>query len=85
MSYEQYSADPKTKSAVERQLQIITEAAYRLGSEGDSLCPGEDWRGMENLLRHSYHRVDDALIWQTIQSDLSALREAVSFALLRLS
>jgi uncharacterized protein with HEPN domain len=59
MDLADYEADVKTRSAVERQLQIITEAAYRLGDEADILCPGPDWKGfmgMGNILRHAYHR-----------------------------
>ena len=80
LNYRQYEADQKTKSAVERQLQIITEAAYRLGSEADVLCPGPDWKGwmgMGNLLRHGYHKIDDAVVWETVKNDMQALREAV--------
>lgn len=74
----------KTKSAVERQLQILTEAAYRLGDEADLVCPGPDWKGymgMGNLLRHSYHRIDDQIIWDTVKLELPGLKEAVSRAL----
>jgi uncharacterized protein with HEPN domain len=70
--------DIKTKSAVERQLQIITEAAYRLGDEADTVCPGPDWKGfmgMGNLLRHAYHRIDDAIVWNTVKVELPALRK----------
>jgi len=34
MDFDVYRGDLKTKSAVERQLQIITEAAVRLGRMG---------------------------------------------------
>jgi uncharacterized protein with HEPN domain len=76
--------DIKTKSAVERQLQIITEAAYRLGDEADTVCPGPDWKGfmgMGNLLRHAYHRIDDAIVWNTVKVELPALRKAITSAL----
>lgn len=79
-----YKADLKTKSAVERQVQIITEAAYRLGGEAEILCPGPDWtglRGMGNILRHAYHRVDDQIIWDTVQSEFPPLKTAVIKAL----
>ena len=39
MSYLQFCADQKTKSAVERQLQIITEAANRLGTMPTYFAP----------------------------------------------
>ena len=82
--FDVYENDLKTKSAVERQLQIITEAAYRLGDEAEVLCPGPDWKGfmgMGNILRHGYHKVDDKIVWDTVKIDLPALREAVSSAL----
>ncbi len=84
LDYQRYHADPKTKSAVERQLQIITEAAHRLGSDAEALCPGPDWKGwvgMGNILRHAYHKVDDAIIWETLQNDMQLLGKAVTRAL----
>ena len=84
---EAYLADRKTRSAVERELQIITEAAIRLGNEADALCPGPDWkniRGLGNILRHVYHRVDDRIIWNAVQEDLPPVRKAVDRALVRL-
>lgn len=56
MDLEVYKADFKTKSAVERQMQIITEAAVRLGDDAERLVPSPDWkglRGMGNVLRHA--------------------------------
>jgi uncharacterized protein with HEPN domain len=61
---EAYKADFKTKFAVERQMQVIAEAAVRLGEDADAIAPGPDWRGfrgMGNILRHAYHRIDDEL------------------------
>ncbi len=84
MTFDIYQIDRKTRSAVERELQIISEAAVRLGDVAETLCPGPDWsniRGMGNILRHAYHRVDDKIIWNTIEQDLPPLREAISEAL----
>jgi uncharacterized protein with HEPN domain len=84
IDFDFYVEDMKTKSAVERQLQIITEAAYRLGDEADTLCPGPDWKGfmgMGNLLRHAYHRIDDAIVWNTVKVELPALRKAITNSL----
>jgi uncharacterized protein with HEPN domain len=48
MDFDGYRGDQKTKSAVERQMQIITEAAIRLG-DGDRLCPGVDGKGFRGM------------------------------------
>ena len=45
MNFEGYKADLRTKFAVERQMQVIAEAAVRLGDEADSVAPGPDWKG----------------------------------------
>ncbi len=84
MTFESYQADLRTKSAVERQMQIMTEAAIRLGRDAEQIAPGPDWegfRGMGNLLRHAYHRIDDQIIWNTVKDELPLMREAASKAL----
>jgi uncharacterized protein with HEPN domain len=86
MAFDVCRGDLKTKSAVERQMQIITEAAVRLGDDGDRLCPGVDWkgfRGMGNILRHGYHRIDDKLVWDTVKDELPPVKAAVLRALKR--
>jgi uncharacterized protein with HEPN domain len=84
LDFEGYKEDRKTRSAVERELQIITEAAVRLGDEAETLCPGPDWagfRGMGNVLRHAYHRVDDEIVWNTVKEELAPMRDAIVIAL----
>ena len=84
LGFEGYQVDMKTRSAVERELQIITEAAIRLGDEAEKLCPGPDWkgfRGMGNILRHQYHQVNDEIVWNTVKDELPPMRAAVSKAL----
>jgi hypothetical protein len=36
MNFESYKADLRTKFALERQMQVIAEAAVRLGDEADN-------------------------------------------------
>ena len=87
MDFRAYRKDQKTKSAVERQLQIVTEAAIRLGDDAERLCPGIDWagfRGMGNILRYVYHRVDDEIVWNTVKQELPPMAEAVAKALVKL-
>lgn len=37
---------------------------------------------MGNILRHSYHRVDDGIVWNTVKEDLPELRSIVKKLLL---
>ena len=80
MEFAAYQSDVKTKAAVEREFSILSEAAYRLGAEAETLCPGPDWtglRGMGNVLRHAYHRTNDQVIWEAIRTELGPLKAAV--------
>ncbi len=84
MDFTGFSEDPKTVSAVERQLQIVSEAATRLGAEAGKKCPGIAWpeiRGIGNWLRHAYDAIELPTIWETVKNDLPPLKAAVLRAL----
>ncbi len=86
MSLEQVRADRKTEAAVERELQIITEAAARLGTKAEEFCPGQDWRnirGLGNVLRHAYDRIDPEDFWSIVKNDLPSLKQEVDRALIQ--
>ena len=86
MDLDEFKGDSKTRAAVERMLQVISEAAIRLKDEAEIVCPGVPWRevrGIGNWLRHQYDRVDVETIWNTIQDDLPSLKAAVERALAR--
>jgi uncharacterized protein with HEPN domain len=79
-----YQQDEKTRAAVERKMQILTEAVIRLEREDPAAYPEIEWsayRGMGNFLRHSYHRVSDEIVWNTVKEDLPLLRKIVEAAL----
>lgn len=81
LTFAQYLENRKTRAAVERELQIISEAAYRLAGDAEILCPGIPWhevRAIGNVLRHGYHAIHDELIWKTIHSDLATLKTEVN-------
>jgi uncharacterized protein with HEPN domain len=85
---EAFERDAKTEAAVERKLQIVSEAAIRLGDRAETLCPGLPWpniRGIGNWLRHEYHRVDSLTIWKTVTDGLPPLKASVTKALKALS
>jgi uncharacterized protein with HEPN domain len=88
IDFNAYRADDKTKAAVERKIQVLTEAIIRLDDESPGAYPEIDqkgYRGMGNILRHSYHRVDDDIVWNTVKEDLPDLRAIVQKLLRALS
>lgn len=88
MDFAAYQSDDKTRSAVERQMLTISEASKALGRFAEELCPGDDWkgfRGMGDLLRHAYHRIDDRLVWDSVTTELPSLKLSVRKALTSLS
>ena len=84
MNFTAYQRDEKTRAAVERKMQILTEAVIRLEMEGPQAYPEIDskgYRGMGNVLRHPYHRVSDEIVCNTVKDDLPLLRKIVEKAL----
>jgi uncharacterized protein with HEPN domain len=71
--------DEKTRDAVERCLERISEAAKKLGSAVEEAQPNIPWRnirGLGNVLRHDYDAVDDVAIQHIIEQELGPLRQA---------
>lgn len=84
LDFDAYRRDLKTKSAVERQILVLTEAAIRLGADSGPRYLGPDWRSwcnMGNVIRHAYHRVSDEIVWNTIKQELPELRQSVDHVL----
>ena len=85
MDFQAFAADAKTRDAVERCIERITEAAVRLGPERlAAIAPDtalRDVEGLGNVLRHEYQRVNARLIWDTATTDVPALRSACAKAL----
>jgi uncharacterized protein with HEPN domain len=76
MSFDRFSADPKTVKAVELNLILIGEAANQVPAEVEQHYPQIPWqlmRAMRNRLVHVYFSVDEQLLWDTIQNDLPLL------------
>ena len=77
---EQFRGDGEKQDAVSRRLQIIGEAAKHIPKNLRDRRPEIPWAsivGMRNILTRAYHDEDPALLWRTVQTRLSSLREAV--------
>jgi uncharacterized protein with HEPN domain len=79
--------DGLRRDAVERCLERICEAGFRLGDRAEALMPGQSWRairGLGNRLRHAYDRIDLTVIWGVITERLPALKADATAALAKL-
>ncbi len=72
--------DAKTFSAVERQLEIIGEAANKLPNSFYRDYPNIPWKdiiGMRHILIHEYFGVQPSMVWQVVERDLPPLKAAI--------
>jgi uncharacterized protein with HEPN domain len=68
------------QSAVERQLEIIGEAANNLTEEFKDKYPEMEWnklRGFRNIIVHEYFGVSTQVVWSSIQLRIPQLKEIV--------
>ncbi|MBD0268779.1 MAG: DUF86 domain-containing protein [Cyanobacteria bacterium Co-bin8] len=76
LTYEAYLDSILVQSAVERQLEILGEAARRLSDEFRQAHQEIDWRriiGLRNILIHRYDEIRQQTIWTTVVSELESL------------
>ena len=80
MTLESFMADQKTCDAVVRNLEIIGEACNNVTKHHPEFAaqhtaiPWGFAYEMRNALAHGYFTVDLAIVWQTLQKDLSPLQ-----------
>ena len=76
MEYESFREDDKSIRAVEMNFIIIGEAANQIPEELEEKHTTIPWnlmRAMRNRIVHVYFKVDEKLMWDTIQNDLPPL------------
>lgn len=73
MDFGTFCSDQRTRSAVQREVFVLGEAAKHL-PEAIRARHGEvNWRGMVGLrdvLAHHYFRIDDAILWDVVRNEL---------------
>ena len=72
----QYEKDIKTKSAVERQLGIIGEAAKKLSDTEPEIELNHIYQiiSVRNRIIHAYDTIDDSIIWAIWKNHLTGLK-----------
>lgn len=75
-----FMLDTRNSDAVLRNLEIIGEAVKKLPPElraREAEIPWKDIAGLRDNLAHAYFRIDLALIWDVVTSELPELDAAV--------
>jgi uncharacterized protein with HEPN domain len=80
-----YKKDLKTKKAVERNLEIIGEAVYRILKidQNFDLVNAKSIIGTRNRIIHGYDKISDEVIWTIISRELPNLKNQVDSLLAR--
>jgi uncharacterized protein with HEPN domain len=78
-SFEDYTIDSKTQSAVERQLGIIGEAVNKLKQECPDETPENSQQivGFRNRIIHAYDSIDNSIVWVILKRYLGPLKQEV--------
>lgn len=78
ITFAQYIADRKTRNAVERNLEIIGEAARNVSENARNMFPDIPWRsviGLRNIIAHEYGEILHEKVWGICTNRLPALIE----------
>jgi uncharacterized protein with HEPN domain len=81
-----YRADLKLRRAIERCVEIISEASRHIPVQLKSAYPDQPWdeiASIGNLLRHHYERIDDLIMWKIAARSLPELRPVITAMLQR--
>ena len=80
MDLDAYKASFVTLKAVERCVEIVSEASRHLPATLTAAYPNIPWgdiRGIGNRLRQEYQRVDDEIIWFVATKSLPELKQVI--------
>lgn len=86
-TFEQFSQDRMARLALERAIEIISEAARHLPAEFTDKHPSIPWariKAIGNVLRHEYHRISSKIIWDVVTAELDTLEVVLRQELSRL-
>lgn len=81
LDFDGFMADSKTVDAVERNFEIIGEAANQFPKSLQEANPAIAWHSVvsfHNRLIHGYFGVDYQILWYVIQNDLPDLENKFS-------
>jgi uncharacterized protein with HEPN domain len=81
MTYDAFAGDRAVHDAVLYHLLVIGEAVKHLPPALTDAWPEVSWQAsvrMRDRLVHGYFHVSTAIVWETIETDLPGLRDAIA-------
>lgn len=78
-NFRSYEADPKTRSATERQLGIIGEALSKFRKVEPQIIIENDKQivALRNRLVHAYDSIDNAIVWMILKRHLAGFKKEI--------
>ena len=86
MTLESFRGDPVVRRAAAYAIQTISEAVRNIPDEWLADFPTQPWgqiKAIGNRIRHEYFRIDDAILWEVITTDVPALKTVMEAMLVR--
>jgi hypothetical protein len=80
MSFEEFMADEKTRSAVVFKIENIGEASKNIPRAAKlkyKEIPWADMAGMRNKIAHFYFGIDYEIVWRVVKDDLRLLEPSI--------
>jgi len=80
LDVEKFETDVAARLAIERCLEIISEASRHIPSEVTGRYPNVSWpkvRAIGNRLRHEYDQLDSLIIWNTAVLSVPELKPVI--------
>lgn len=77
LDIEQFESSSLIRSATERQLMIIGEAAMFISEEIKDMFPEIDWKGIKgfrNIIVHEYFGISVKMVWAVVVKELPKLK-----------
>ena len=81
LNFEDYQRTVVVRRAIERCVEIVSEASRHLPDAMKDRYPGAHWQEIKaigNLLRHEYQRVDDLVMWRIAKNFFPELRRVIA-------
>ena len=80
LSLDDFKQNWLLKLAVQRALEIVSEASRHIPEDLLDVAPDIPWKqihGIGNILRHEYHKIADDVIWAVVTQHVAPLKIAV--------